>query len=293
MTYALYFSFERVRTAIQRLGQARSDDMQREAKVNNEIYEEHGDTWWDEDAEFGFSSLRYCVNPVRYGYFKKVLPQLRISGKTVLDVGCGGGFLAEEFAKDGFRVTGVDPSAKSIEAARKHAAANGLDIRYEVGRGEDMPFPDGSFDLIACCDVLEHVDDLQKVVREVSRLLKPGGMFFYDTVNRTWFSKLALIKIWQDWPLTRCCRENTHVWEKFIKPAELIAIMQACGLVPREMKGIAPKRRNLLALLRRLRAIKTGKMRNEEMSTALQLTETDGLLLSYMGYAVKQSAGSS
>ena len=122
--------------------------------MSDEIYAIYGDTWWDEDGEFGFSSLRYCVNPVRYGYFKKVLRQARISGNTVLDVGCGGGFLAEEFSKDGFRVTGIDPSEKSIEAARKHAAATGLDIRYEVGRGEIWSFRTDSFDLIACCDVL-------------------------------------------------------------------------------------------------------------------------------------------
>jgi 2-polyprenyl-6-hydroxyphenyl methylase/3-demethylubiquinone-9 3-methyltransferase len=265
--------------------------MQTYAKVNNEIYEICGDGWWNDDAEFGFSSLRYCVNPLRYSYFKRILQRLRIPGKTILDVGCGGGFLAEEFARDGFQVTGIDPSAKSVVAARKHAAENRLGIRYDVGCGEAMQFPDGSFDLVACCDVLEHVDDLEKVIREVSRLLKPGGVFFYDTVNRTWLSKIALIKIWQDWSLTRCCPRNTHVWEKFIKPVELIAIMQTCNLVHHEMTGIAPKKRNVLMLLRHLRAIKTGKMRNEEMAAALKLSETDDLRLSYMGYAVRQSSG--
>ncbi len=115
--------------------------MQTGAKVNNEIYEIYGDTWWNDDAEFGLSSLRYCVNPVRYAYFKRILQQLQISGKTVLDVGCGGGFLAEEFAGDGFRVVGIDPSAKSVAAARRHAAQNGLDIRYVAGRGNRCRFP--------------------------------------------------------------------------------------------------------------------------------------------------------
>ncbi len=265
-----------------------SESMRNEAKVNNEIYEVYGDGWWNDDAEFAFSSLRHCLNPVRYGYFKRILQGLRVPGKAILDVGCGGGFLAEEFAGDGFRVTGIDPSERSVAAARKHAAQSGLDIRYEVGRGETMPFPDGSFDLVACCDVLEHVDDLEKVLREVSRLLKPGGVFFYDTVNRTWRSKIAIIKIWQEWPFTRCCPRNTHVWEKFIKPAELTAIMQSCDLVHREMKGIAPGKRNYLRLLRNLRAIKTGKMRGEEMVAALQLSECEDLHMSYMGYAVRQ-----
>ncbi len=154
-----------------------------------------------------------------------------------------------------------------------------------------MPFPGFSFDLVACCDVLEHVDDLEKVIREVSRLLKPGGVFFYDTVNRTWLSKIALIKLWQDWSFTRCCKADVHVWEKFIKPAELTAIMRTCNLVHRETKGIAPQTKNFLMLLRHLRAIKAGKIRNEEMAAALKLSETSDLRLSYMGYAVKQLAG--
>lgn len=256
-------------------------------RVNNEIYELQGDTWWDDDAEFDLSSLRYCVNPVRYAYFARVLREIRFPGETLLDVGCGGGFLSEEFAQDGFRVTGIDPSPKSIAAAAKHAAENGLEIRYEVGRGEKLPFPDASFDLVACCDVLEHVDDPVQVVREVARVLKPEGVFFFDTVNRTWLSKIALIKIWQEWSITRCCPTNAHVWGKFIKPAELTEILQSNGLIVRGMRGIAPKRRNFLALLRHLRAIKTGRIRNQRMATALQLTETGDLKLSYMGYAVK------
>lgn len=262
--------------------------MRAEAKIDNAIYELYGDKWWDEDAEFGFSSLRYCVNPVRIGYFRKILRRLPVPGGTVLDVGCGGGFLSEEFARDGFQVTGIDPSAKTVAAARKHASESGLDIRYEVGRGEAIPFPDASFDIVACCDVLEHVDDLEKVIREVSRLLMPRGVFFYDTVNRTWFSKLALIKVWQEWALTRCCRENVHVWKKFIKPAELAALMRSCDLVVGGMKGIAPEKRNLIALLRSLRAIKVGKMRNEEMAGKLRLSESNSLKLSYMGYAIKR-----
>ena len=92
--------------------------------VNNELYQTHGHDWWSEDASFAISSLRYCMNPVRYGYFKRRLQQLDLPGKTLLDVGCGGGFLAEEFARDGFTITGIDPATRSLEAARKHAVEN-------------------------------------------------------------------------------------------------------------------------------------------------------------------------
>lgn len=180
-------------------------------QVNNEMYQTYGHDWWSEDASFDISSLRYCMNPVRYGYFKRRLRQQHLPGRTLLDVGCGGGFLAEEFARDGFTVTGIDPATRSLEAARKYAAENNLAIDYHAGKGEALPFPDGSFDIVACCDVLEHVDDFSLVISEVARTLKQGGIFCYDTVNRTWRSKVALIKINQDWGFTRWAQPNSHV----------------------------------------------------------------------------------
>ncbi len=255
-------------------------------RINNEIYQTYGHDWWSEDASFDLSSLRYCMNPVRYGYFKRTLQQLHLPGKTLLDVGCGGGFLAEEFARDGFVVTGIDPAARSLEAARKHAADNNLEIDYREGKGEALPFPDAFFDIVACCDVLEHVDDLGLVISEVARALKPGGIFFYDTVNRTWLSKIALIKISQDWSFTRWTQPNVHVWEKFIKPAELIAVMNRCKLTNQELRGIS-SRKNPLALIRSLRALRKGRMSNREIAETLALCETGDLRISYMGHAVR------
>jgi 2-polyprenyl-6-hydroxyphenyl methylase / 3-demethylubiquinone-9 3-methyltransferase len=255
-------------------------------QINNEIYQTSGHDWWSEDASFAISSLRYCMNPVRYGYFKRKLQQLRLSGKTVLDVGCGGGFLAEEYARDGFIVTGIDPATRSLEAARQHAADHNLAIDYREGKGEFLPFPDGSFDIVACCDVLEHVDDFSQVLGEVARTLKPGGVFCYDTVNRTWLSKIALIKISQDWSFTSWTQPNVHVWEKFIQPAELIAVMNHCGLANQELRGIS-SRKNPLALLGSLRALKKARMGNQEIATAFALCETEDLRISYMGYAIR------
>lgn len=263
--------------------------MSRSKQINNEIYETHGHDWWSEDAKFDFSGLRYCVNPVRYNYFKSKLGQLSLSGKTVLDLGCGGGFLAEEFAKDGFKVTGIDPSERSIEAARQHAADDDLSIDYRIGQGEALPFPDDSFDIIACCDVLEHVDDPHKVICEVARTLKMGGIFFYDTINRTWWSKVALIKIWQDWPITRISQPHVHVWEKFITPAELDIMLRSCHLANRGRKGISPRKKNPFSMLWTIRAIRNGKIRNEQLADNIGLCETDNLKISYMGYAIKDS----
>jgi 2-polyprenyl-6-hydroxyphenyl methylase/3-demethylubiquinone-9 3-methyltransferase len=228
------------------------------------------------------------MNPVRYGYFKRRLEELHLTGKAVLDVGCGGGFLAEEFARDGFAVTGIDPAARSIEAARQHAADNNLAIDYHVGKGEALPFSDASFDIVACCDVLEHVDDLSLVISEVARTLKPGGVFCYDTVNRTWLSNLVAIKISQDWSFTSWTQPNVHVWEKFIKPAELIAVMNRCGLANQELRGIS-SRKNPLALLASLRALKKGRLSNQGLAAAFALGESEDLKISYMGYALRSS----
>jgi len=255
-------------------------------QIDNEMYQIHGHEWWSEGASFDVLSLRYCMNPVRYAYFRRKIEKLPLPGRTLLDVGCGGGFLAEEFARDGFAVTGIDPATRSLEAARKHAADNNLDIDYREGKGEALPFPDASFDVVACCDVLEHVDDLSLVIREVARTLKPGGVFFYDTVNRTWFSKLAVIKLSQEWNFTRWCKPNSHVWEKFIKPAELLAFLNRNGLTNQELRGIS-SRKNPLALLASLRAVKKGKLNHRAIGPSFDLCETEDLRVSYMGYAIK------
>ena len=258
--------------------------------VNNEIYETQGHGWWADDAAFGFSSLRLCLNPVRYGYFKRKMSQMNVTVKTVLDVGCGGGYLAVAFARDGFIVAGVDPAANSIEAAQKHACETGLSVDYRVGRSETLPFSDGCFDAVACCDVLEHVDDLDKSVSEVARVLRPGGVFFYETVNRTWLSKLVLIKIWQDWQITRLCEPNTHVWKKFIKPGELDQLMGRHALVNQDRKGISSKKRNPIATLWTIRSIARGRVRREDLPDRLALCEASSLSLNYMGYAIKALA---
>jgi 2-polyprenyl-6-hydroxyphenyl methylase/3-demethylubiquinone-9 3-methyltransferase len=144
--------------------------------IDNDVYNREGERWWEEDNPLNL--LHGSITPGRFAYFRRVLtdrlgPDFRDLG--ALDIGCGGGFLAEEFGRLGLRVVGVDPSAVSIETARRHAAANGLDLDYRVGYGERLPVADDEFDLVYCCDVLEHVAELDAVISETARALKRGA----------------------------------------------------------------------------------------------------------------------
>lgn len=204
--------------------------------VDNTVYDRLSHSWWDEDAS-GLVMLRTGLNPARFGYMQRILTeQLGIDpvGLEILDVGCGGGLLAEEFAALGARVTGIDPSVDSLAAARAHARQSGLAIHYQPGVGEQLPLPDASFDAVYCCDVLEHVDDVGRTVREIARVLRPGGVFLYDTINRTRRSRLLGIKLFQDWAATRCLPPDLHDWRCFIRPAELERELAAAGVDVRD-----------------------------------------------------------
>jgi len=257
--------------------------------IDNELYDRHSDSWWDEN---GFLNLlRVAMNPPRFGYFKEVLTgALHIDprGKTALDVGCGGGLLAEEFAAIGCVVTGVDPSRASLKAARSHAEPQDLDVCYLAAAGEQIPFHDASFDIVYCCDVLEHVADLDRVISEISRVLRPEGVFFFDTINRTLKSRLVAIKVWQDWKWSRIVPPNLHVWEMFIRPCELKDIMRSCGMAAAEFVGISPEAgpgKMLGLLIKR----KKGIISQAEMARGVKLVKSRDLSISYMGYARKGS----
>src|ERR1700728_4037157 len=173
-----------------------------EGSIDNDVYERFGGSWWDETSLLNV--LHGSVTPGRFAYFRAVLAQqfrTELSGLPVLDIGCGGGFLAEEVAALGCHVTGGDPAAASIAAARAHAAGRGLRVDYRVGSGEELPVPDAAFDVACCCDVLEHVPDPDRVVSETARVLEPGGLYLFDTINRTLASRLVAIKVMQQWPL--------------------------------------------------------------------------------------------
>ena len=259
-------------------------------KIDNEMYFRKDWVWWDESADNTNTLLRHFVNPIRFAYFQRVLscnPNTK-HGRDLLDVGCGGGFLSEEFAKAGFKVTGMDPSPHLLDAARTHAAQGGLNVKYVEGYGEHLPFPSCAFDHVACCDVLEHVDDLGTVIGEIARVLKPGGTFLFDTINRTLVSWLFMIKVAQDWRFTAWEAPRTHIWSKFVKPKELSALMSEHGLLAgRELRGVAPEKKGLANFLLDARRRAKGKISRYEMATRFGLRECSDLSASYMGFGVK------
>jgi 2-polyprenyl-6-hydroxyphenyl methylase/3-demethylubiquinone-9 3-methyltransferase len=256
--------------------------------VDNQLYDRLGETWWEDDSLLGL--LRTAINPGRFGYMRRILTgELRMdpAGRTALDVGCGGGLLAEEFAGLGFDVTGVDPSAESLRTARAHAAASGLDIEYVEGTGEQLPFDDATFDIAYCCDVLEHVDDLQRTLDESARVLKPGGVYMYDTINRTRRSNLVMIKLFQEWESTAMMEPNLHDWNMFIKPDELVAALGRAGLDNQDLQGIGPAR-NPVSLILDMRRRARGELTFAEFGERNKMREQRDRSLLYAGYATKR-----
>lgn len=256
--------------------------------IDNALYDRLADSWWDER---GFLHTLAALTPPRFGYMRRVLlEEIRLvpAGLRALDVGCGGGLLAEEFARLGFAVTGVDPSEPSLTAARAHAATQGLRITYRRAAGEALPFPDASFDVAYCCDVLEHVADLDRVIAETARVLRPGGVYLFDTINRTLASKLIMILLLQEWRWTSLMPPRLHDWRMFIRPAELQALLQRHGLEPQGITGLKA-RANVLRVIRTLRARKRGALSYAEAARRIDLGESADTSVLFIGHARKGS----
>jgi 2-polyprenyl-6-hydroxyphenyl methylase/3-demethylubiquinone-9 3-methyltransferase len=197
--------------------------------------------WWDPR---GSSALLHKLNPVRLAYIREQAiarfdldPTARAPflGLRALDVGCGGGLLAEPLARLGATVTGLDPAAESIAVAEAHARLSGLDIDYRQGSLETLPESDG-FDLVTCLEVAEHVSDRDLFFARLAHLLRPGGVLIFSTPNRTASSWAAMI-LGAEWIL-RALPRGTHDWSKFIRPEEMRATLAAAGLRVTDMRGV-------------------------------------------------------
>ena len=198
--------------------------MNSEAKKFNAF----GKEWWDPNGRF--VSL-HRINPLRYGYFVEKGGDPK--GRTLLDVGCGGGILSEEFAKGGAEVTAIDLSPVSINAAKEHAAESGLEIDYRVTPVEEV---EGEFDIVVCAEVLEHVDHLETFIGNCAARLKEGGHFFFSTLNKTLLSRFLAIFMAED--ILGMVPRGTHEYERFIKPSDLVRLFRGGGIDVKEVRGM-------------------------------------------------------
>lgn len=207
-----------------------------DAKLNDlSIYDQYADHWWDGSVRW-LRALQNLV-PARFASFDPIVGDW--TGKRVLDLGCGGGFMSEALATRGASVIGVDPSPGAIAIARRHAADNGLAIDYALGAGESLPVDDHSVDIVVCVDVLEHVEDLDRVIAEIRRVLKPGGLFLFDTINRNWLASVVVITFAEN--ILRMLPRGTHDPARFITPAELRAKLTEAGFIVNRFTGFGPR----------------------------------------------------
>ena len=170
--------------------------------------------WWDPNSEF---KPLHEINPLRLGYIDNVAD---LNGKTVLDVGCGGGILAESMAELGADVTGIDMADASLEVARLHLLESGLEVDYQKIPVEQLAEQQpASFDVVTCMEMLEHVPDPESIVKACATLVKPGGKVFFSTINRNPKSYLFAI-VGAEYVL-QMLPKGTHDYTKFIRPSEL------------------------------------------------------------------------
>jgi 2-polyprenyl-6-hydroxyphenyl methylase/3-demethylubiquinone-9 3-methyltransferase len=187
--------------------------------------------WWDESSEF---KPLHRINPHRLAWIDQLSA---LSGKAVLDVGCGGGILAEAMAKRGARVTGIDLADKPLQIARSHAAGQTIDVRYEKTSAEDWAAEHGAeYDVVTCMEMLEHVPDPKAVIAACADMVKPGGWVFFSTINRNPLSFLTAI-VGVEYVL-RILPRGTHQYQRFIRPAELLEMANGAGLALKEQRGL-------------------------------------------------------
>lgn len=187
--------------------------------------------WWDPEGEF---RPLHAINPLRLGYVDSRAP---LQGRRVLDVGCGGGLLAEGMAGRGAKVTGIDLSEGALKVARLHLKESGKQVEYRLVSAEALAAEvPGSFDLVTCMEMLEHVPDPASIIAACSTLLRPGGQVIFSTLNRN--PKSFALAILGGEYLLRLIPPGTHEYAKFIRPSELEAWARAAGLAHRHSTGL-------------------------------------------------------
>lgn len=199
----------------------------------NEIrkFEELASRWWDKDSEF---KPLHDINPLRANWIDNLTP---VAEKKVLDVGCGGGILAEALAQRGAMVTGIDMGDAPLGVAKLHQLESGLSIDYHKSTAEDFAKDhENAFDVVTCLEMLEHVPDPSSVVSACAKMVKPGGHVFFSTINRN--PKAFLFAIIGAEYILRLLPRGTHEYAKFIRPSELVNWSREANLQVNQMTGL-------------------------------------------------------
>ncbi|WP_218354952.1 bifunctional 2-polyprenyl-6-hydroxyphenol methylase/3-demethylubiquinol 3-O-methyltransferase UbiG [Alteromonas lipotrueiana] len=188
--------------------------------------------WWDTEGEF---KPLHAINPLRLDFIAQHVDGL--FDKKVLDVGCGGGILAESMARMGAQVTGIDMAEASLEVARLHGLESGIQVNYDCVTAETYAAQHaGQFDVVTCMEMLEHVPDPASVVAACAQLVKPGGSVYFSTLNRN--PKAYALGIVAAEYILKLVPKGTHQYQRFIKPSELMSMMDNSGLVTRHATGL-------------------------------------------------------
>lgn len=194
-------------------------------------FEELASRWWDPHSEF---KPLHEINPLRLGYIDELA---ELSGKHVLDVGCGGGILSESMAAKGAQVTGIDMGEAPLEVARLHLLESGLEVNYARIPAEELAREQpATFDVVTCMEMLEHVPEPGSIIQACHDLVKPGGHVFFSTINRN--PKSYLFAIVGAEYLLNMLPKGTHDYAKFIRPSELDNWIREAGLVSHQITGM-------------------------------------------------------
>lgn len=187
--------------------------------------------WWDKNSEF---KPLHDINPLRANFIDERSP---VAQKKLIDVGCGGGILAESLAQRGAFVTGIDMGEAPLSVARLHALESGVELTYEQITAEDKAVQSpGEFDIVTCMEMLEHVPDPASVVRACSQLVKVGGDVYFSTINRN--PKAYAFAILGAEYILKLLPKGTHDYSKFIRPSELAQWLRAAGLELQSISGM-------------------------------------------------------
>lgn len=188
--------------------------------------------WWDPSSEF---KPLHAINPLRLDWIQK---HAELTGKKVLDVGCGGGILTESMAKVGALAKGIDLSEKALKVADLHSLETGIQVQYEYISAENLANKEaGQYDVVTCMEMLEHVPDPLSIIQACNQLVKPGGKVFFSTLNRN--PKSYLLAIIGAEYILQMLPKGTHDYKKFIKPSELSGYLREAGLEMNEIIGLS------------------------------------------------------